>query len=90
MQKKQGNFIEDHIEKIVFGVVGLLSSFLLYVFVLSSPYSVEYNDKKVGPGDIDKEIEIRAQRLSDTLDRAPKPKAYPEEKKSKDFVEKFT
>ncbi len=56
MIKKIGAFLEEHIEKIVLIIVGLLCSWLLVTRVLLSPNVVEYNRKPIASGKIDDQI----------------------------------
>ena len=75
MNKKKGNFFEQHIDKLVFGIIGILCLGLLWVFVLSKPYIVVVGDKELGPGEVDNEIKLLAERLDEKLkeDYAPRP-----------------
>jgi len=80
MIKKSGNFLEDHVGKIVFAVIGIVSSWLLWAFVLSSPYSVEYRNQKCAPSEIDTEVRQLASVLAGKLGRAPEPRLYTNDK----------
>jgi len=72
-------FLEDHIEKIVLGLVGLLCLWLLVTRFLLSPNAVEYDRSTSGkplvfsPGAIDKYIGEQARDLEDILDQDPEP-----------------
>jgi len=74
MSKKGGYFFEEHIEKIVLAIVGLVCLWLLITRVLISPNYVEYDNKKFSPGDIDNYISKQAEVLEDKLNRKPEPK----------------
>ena len=74
MVKKGGNFFEEHIEKIVLAIVGLVCIWLLVTRVLISPNVVSYDNAKFGCGDIDIYISKQAALLKDKLSRKPKPK----------------
>ncbi|MHC4242974.1 MAG: hypothetical protein ACYSU4_11265, partial [Planctomycetota bacterium] len=77
MSKKRDNLFERHIDKAVLGVAGLLSLWLLWVFILGNPYAVEYDSVKLGPGELDNHIEDQeVQQLLSKLDEAPRPKSY--------------
>ncbi len=77
MSKKRDNLFERHIDKVVLGVAGLLSLWLLLVFILGNPYAVEYDSVKLGPGEIDNHIKNQeVQQLLSKLDEAPKAKSY--------------
>jgi len=82
MSKKRDNLFERYIDKVVLGVAGLLSLWLLWVFVLGNPYATEYDGRKLGPGRIDDYIkEQGVEQLLSNLEEAPKPKVYDETKK---------
>jgi len=74
MNKKGGNFFEEHVEKIVLAVVGLVCIWLLITRVLTSPNVVGYDNRQFGPGDIDSYIREQARLLEDELNREPEPK----------------
>ena len=63
MAKKKGNFFEQNIEKIVLSVSGLLSLWLLWLFVLSLPHHIEIDGQSKSPGSIDPYINGRADML---------------------------
>jgi hypothetical protein len=63
MIKKIGTFFEEHVEKIVLIVVGLICSWLLITHVLLSPNVVEYNGNNYSPGEIDQKIYEDAMKL---------------------------
>jgi len=77
MIKKGGNFFEDHVEKFVLAVVGLVCVLLLATRIITSPNRVQYDGRKLTPSKIDyyiskdvdaleaelnKEAELRAPR----------------------------
>jgi hypothetical protein len=72
--KKVGYFLEEHIEKIVFAVVGLVCIWLLIFRVLISPNVVSYGGEKLSPSEVDKRIERQAKDLEYKLEQPPKPK----------------
>jgi hypothetical protein len=76
MSKRGGSFfevyIEAHVEKIIFGVAGIVCVWLLITRVLLSPNYVEYNGKKLGTGNIDKQISKDAELLRGKLGLEPK------------------
>ncbi len=63
MSKKNNNFFEEHIEKIVLAIVGLVCIFLLVFRVFIGPNKVLYEGKKHSPGDIDNYISKQAKDL---------------------------
>ncbi len=70
-KKNKGNLLEQHAEKIVLGVVGLISVVLLWVFVLSSPNAEKIGGKKRGPGEIDRYIKGQSDQLDAALKEPP-------------------
>lgn len=82
MSKKRDNLFERYIDKVVLGVAGLLSLWLLWVFVLGSRYTTEYDGQKLSPSQIDKYIEKQGiEQLLSKLEEVPKPKVYDQTKK---------
>ena len=67
MKKKLLDLLEQHVDKLILGVIGILSLAILWMFVIGSPYAVKYGNKKAGPGQIDKLIRNDAARLDETL-----------------------
>jgi len=67
MIRKIGRVLEDHIEKIVLIVVGILCTWLLMTRVIFSPNVVSYNNEgktvNVKPGEIDSLIETEARNV---------------------------
>jgi hypothetical protein len=74
MNKKEGNFFEKHVEKIVMGVVGLVCLWLLITRVLLGPVYVEYDNEKFNPRAIDNYISEQAAALESKLNHPPQPK----------------
>ncbi len=60
MIKKIGGFLENHVEKIILIVVGLLCTWLLITRVLLTPNVIEYRGKSYSPGNLDDQIYIDA------------------------------
>ncbi|MHC4734894.1 MAG: hypothetical protein ACYTDW_10620, partial [Planctomycetota bacterium] len=73
MRKKGGNVFEEHIEKIVLAVIGLVCMWLLITRVVISPNKVLYGSEKLGTGKIDIRISEEAGLLKLKLDSKPKP-----------------
>jgi len=86
MIKKGNNLFEEHIEKIVFAIVGLACVILFFTRVLFSPNYVEYEGGKFSPGGIDDYISTSkdAADLKEKLSNEPEPKSY--KRKKGDFV----
>jgi hypothetical protein len=72
MRKKGGNFFEEHVEKIVLIIVGLVCIWLLVTRVFISPNKILlYAGVKLGPGEIDRSISREAELLKSKLDSPP-------------------
>jgi hypothetical protein len=75
MSKKDSNFFEEHVEKIVLAVAVVGCIVLSYFFVINSPDTVSYDGRKIGPGDIDNYIlNKQAAALESKLNRKPESK----------------
>ncbi len=61
--KRIGHFVENHVEKIVLVVVGLVCVVLFFKWVIFSPAVVTLDGKKLSAGRIDKEIFEKAKEL---------------------------
>ncbi len=70
-KKNRGNLLEQHAEKIVLGVVGIISVGLLWAFVLSSPNAEKIGGRKYGPGEIDRYIKGQSDQLDVALNEPP-------------------
>ena len=88
MNKKKGNFFEQHVDKLVIGIIIILGFGLLWMFVLSNPYIVELGGKELGPGEVDIEINRLAERLEEKLNEDYIPQVY-SQSKSEDFLAKL-
>ena len=87
MRKKGGNFLEEHVEKIVLALVVLVFLWLLITWVVISPNKVVlYAGVKLGPGDIDLRISQEAELLKLRLGSKPEP-LPPYKKRVDDFVD---
>jgi len=76
---KKSNLLEQleaHADKIVLGLVVLVSVALLWMYILSGPYSAEVDGRKRGPGDIDTYVQGKAERLLQELDEPAEPMPY--------------
>jgi hypothetical protein len=74
---KIGSFFEEHVEKIVLVIVGLVCVWLLITRVMLSPNEVLYGDEKYSPSAIDKKVYEEAELLSQKLKEPPKdPEPY--------------
>ena len=70
-----GNPLEEHIEKIVFAIVGLVCIWLLISYVVFSPNVVSCDNKKLAPGGIDSYVSKQTEFLKEKLSEEPQPKA---------------
>ncbi len=83
-----GSFFEEHVEKIILVVVGLVCVWLLITRVIFSPNVVTYNDAKYSPSAVDGEILKDARTLEKTL-REPPEKVAPYKPKVNEFLAKL-
>jgi len=65
--KKVGRFVENHVEKIVLVIVGLVCVVLFFKWVIFSPAVVTVDRKTLSAGRIDKEIFEKAQELERSI-----------------------
>jgi hypothetical protein len=76
-----GSFFEEHVEKIILVIVGLICAWLLITRVILSPNTVSYDDRNFSPSAIDNYALGKAQELREKLNAPPdqidpyKPKA---------------
>lgn len=70
MDKRQGNFIEQHIEKAAMATGVLVSAYILIAFVIQSP-KIPIDQQKLPPGQIDSYISEKAEKLKQKLNREP-------------------
>jgi len=80
-----GSFFEEHVEKIILVIVGLLCVWLLITRVIFSPNIVTYNEAKLSPIAIDDEILKEAKDLEQTL-RKPPEKLEPYKPRTEEFL----
>ena len=73
MRRKGGNFFEEHVEKMVLFIIGILCLWLLITRVIVSPNKVLYGNENIGPGRIDLRISKEAELLKNKLDSRPEP-----------------
>jgi hypothetical protein len=83
-----GGFFEEHVEKIILVIVGLVCVWLLITRVIFSPNTVTYNKAKWSPSAIDAEILKEAKDLEQTL-RKPPEKAEPYKSRAEEFLAKL-
>ena len=66
-----GSFFEEHIEKIILMIVGLVCAFLLITRVILSPNMVSWDDRNFSPSAIDNYVYEQAQLLRQRLNDPP-------------------
>jgi hypothetical protein len=82
MSKKQNILmvLESQIDKIVLGVIVLISLMLLWVYVIGNPYGEKVRiggrEISVNPGNIDRKVKEDADRLLADLEQPPQPGPY--------------
>ncbi|MCG3138293.1 MAG: hypothetical protein HJJLKODD_02155 [Phycisphaerae bacterium] len=67
------NILEQHVEKLVAGLVGLLFLYVLLSFVAGTPNKVEVAGQMVTPGSIDEAVRGTAERVLQTIQDAKHP-----------------
>ena len=65
------SFLEDHVEKIVLGIVLIIFVWLLVTRVIMSPNAVSYEERNPSPGSIDDYIRDDALKLEEIMNRRP-------------------
>jgi hypothetical protein len=68
MKKKLLDLLENHVDKLILGVIAIASLAVLWFFVIGSPYGAMYARKKYGPGKIDAKIKESSQRIEQRID----------------------
>ncbi len=71
MIKKQGNFIESHIEKAALLISVLGALYIVYAFVMGSGEEILFNGQKFHPGQLDTYIAEQSDKLQSRLEREP-------------------
>ncbi len=66
---KIGRLCENHVEKIVLVVAGIISAWLFITGVLFTPDVVQYQGKKVPVTRIDEEVSLKLDQLRNAMDR---------------------
>ncbi len=61
---KIGRFCENHVEKIVFVIVGVFCAWLFFTRVIFSPNGVSFDGRMYSPGQIDAAIQQKSQELA--------------------------
>ena len=68
---KIGSFFEEHVEKIVLGIVGAVCVWLLITRVILSPNTASYDSQNFSPSAIDNYVYGKAQDLRQKLNEPP-------------------
>jgi hypothetical protein len=66
-----GSFFEEHVEKIILVIVGVLCAVFLITRVILSPNKVSYDSRNFGPSAIDDYVYEQAQVLKQKLNQPP-------------------
>ena len=66
-----GSFFEEHVEKIILVIVGLVCAVLLITRVILSPNTVSWDDRNFSPSAIDNYVYVQAQDLRQKLNEPP-------------------
>ena len=66
---KIGKLCENHVEKIVLAIAGIISAWLLFTGVVFSPDGVKYGNKTYSPGQIDEQVAQKLEQLRGKMDR---------------------
>jgi hypothetical protein len=83
-----GGFFEEHIEKIILVIVGLICAGLLITRVILSPNTVSYDKRSFSPGTIDDYVYEQAQTLRQKLSQPPD-KLEPYKPKADEYLAKL-
>ena len=89
MSKKGGNFFEEHIEKVVLGIVGAVCLWLFVSRVVFSPNVVEYQNASLSASRVDEQIKKQAEVLEGKINQSPKTQATYKPRMG-DFTAKFS
>ena len=89
MNKKTGNLFERYVDKIVLVVVGIFSLLLLWMFIFSGPYAVEYEGKKFSASQLDVYIKQQTGELEDKLNESATEKLYVQDRR-KEFFDRLS
>ena len=65
--------LENHADKIVLGVIAVVSISLLWLYIVGNPYGVEVKGRKRSPAQIDSYVKKEADRLYAQLDKSAAP-----------------
>ncbi len=68
---KIGSFFEEHVEKMVLVIVGIVCVWFLITRVIFSPNEVSYGDEKYSPGAIDEQVYEEAKLLREKINTPP-------------------
>ncbi|HUT30085.1 MAG TPA: hypothetical protein VMX13_09860 [Sedimentisphaerales bacterium] len=73
MIEKSGNFLEQHLEKMILALAAVLAAWLFITRAAISPNRVKYNNKECAPADVDFAISRQAENLEQRLEVQPQP-----------------
>lgn len=76
MSKKKGSFVDQYLDKIILGAVGLIGLVLLWFYVISGPYSHSVGSTRYSPSEIDEQNRQAAEQIREKLDGGAQRKLY--------------
>ena len=85
-KRKIQDILEAHLDKIVLGLIGVISLYLLWALVLGNPYGAKVDGRKLGPGEIDLRNKQQAETLQELLNDPADPIIY-DQKLAAEFEE---
>lgn len=68
MSKKRENFIERHLDKIVLGLISLVSIGLLWLFIFRNPFGPVIDGRKESPASAQAKLVQKAKRLQERIE----------------------
>jgi hypothetical protein len=85
MKQKILDMLENHVDKLILGVIAIVALAILWVFVIGTPYGGQVNRATCSPGSIDEKIKETAVRLEQRIngDATEKPVKYKDNKAGK-------
>lgn len=76
MSKKKGSFVDQFLDKIILGAVGLIGLVLLWFYVVSGPYSQSVGSTRYSPSEIDEQNSRATEQIREKLDGGAQRKLY--------------
>ncbi len=76
MSKKKGTFVDQFLDKIILGAVGVIGLALLWFYVVSGPYSQSVGSTRYSPSEIDEQNRRMAEQIREKLGGGAHRKLY--------------